>query len=77
MEVCTKGENEVGGEAQLECCSCCKLGEKAAVKAENCTETVFGGNELCTHAFRKCCSDRKEKLPTREWKHFFINRFLH
>lgn len=66
LAVCTKGENKVGGSAQRECCDCCKLGERAAVKAENCAETVFRDNELCTHAFQKCCNDRKEKLPTRE-----------
>ncbi|XP_066917732.1 EGF-containing fibulin-like extracellular matrix protein 2 isoform X1 [Clytia hemisphaerica] len=60
--ICSGGKNDIGGGAAMECCDCCKVGEKAASKREDCDAVKFK-NDLCTHAYRKCCKDKEQEMP--------------
>jgi len=61
-QVCLSGINTVAGKAQATCCDCCKSGEKAAAKRQQCDHMDFA-DPLCTHSYKKCCNDRKEEMP--------------
>ena len=64
--ICLRGKEHFGGEAELQCCDCCKLGAKAASKRESCDAIKFK-NDLCMHAYRKCCKDKEREMPIRKF----------
>ena len=61
------GADTIASRAQGTCCDCCKSGDKAAAKRQDCDHVDFA-DPLCTHAYKECCNARKKYMPVGKLK---------